>query len=77
MIAHIANVPFDLTRRATIISELLGSAPPIGALAAAIAIGFAKVTGHEVVPADLREKEAKRASELEALYGSDEWTWRR
>ena len=77
VVARIANVPFELAGRATTISELLGSAPSIPALADAIVTGFKQVTGRAIIPAELRENEAKRASELEALYASAEWTWRR
>jgi lipoate-protein ligase A len=76
-VGRIAAVPFDVSGRATTLAALLGSTPPMRALTAAIAAGFEAVTGYAVVQADVGGATAERASELEALYRSDEWTWRR
>jgi lipoate-protein ligase A len=77
VVASLANVPFDLQGRATTIAALLGSAPPLGLLCDSIAHGFQEATGFPISPAELSGQTRKRASELEALYRSPEWTWRR
>jgi lipoate-protein ligase A len=76
-VARIAAVPFELHGRATTLTTLLGAVPARAALADAIAAGFADVTGFPVLAGEVDEATAKRASELEALYSSDAWTWRR
>ncbi|HEY0304656.1 MAG TPA: lipoate--protein ligase family protein [Longimicrobiales bacterium] len=77
VVARLASVPFDLQGRATTITELLGSAPPLTLLRDSIAAGFEEATRHQVSPAGLSGHTRKRASELEALYRSADWTWRR
>lgn len=77
VVARIASVPFDLTGRATNLKALLGDLPALSALSAAIGAGFEQVCGFAVVRCELPGATAKRASELEALYQSAEWTWRR
>lgn len=77
VVARIATVPFDLSGRATTLAALLGAPPSISALTHTIATGFEKICGVPVVCSTLDTQTAKRASELEALYASDEWTWRR
>jgi lipoate-protein ligase A len=77
VVASIAAVPFQLNGRATTLAALLGAVPPRTELIAAMAAGFAEVTGYEVVAGVLGEATVQRASQLEALYGSDDWTWRR
>jgi lipoyl(octanoyl) transferase len=77
VVASLANVPFDLHGRATTITALLGYAPSLLLLRDSIAAGFEQATGYRVMAAELSEPIMKRASELEALYRSSEWTWRR
>ncbi len=77
VVNRIATVAFDLTGRATTLTALLGSIPPLPAFTASIAAGFEAVTGQAVIPSDVCGATTKRASELEALYRSAEWTWRR
>lgn len=77
VVARLTTEPFDLRGRATTIAALLGTAPPLAALCDSIAAGFEEVTGHATVPAQLSDWTSQRASDLEALYGSAGWTWRR
>jgi lipoate-protein ligase A len=77
VVGRMAAVPFDLSGRATTLAALLGSTPPWPALTAALAAGFAEATGYAVIAGEVGEQTAQRASELEALYRSPEWTWRR
>jgi lipoate-protein ligase A len=77
VVARVASVPFDVSGRATTLTALLGYTPPAHMLAKAIASGFEDATGYPVTPAVLGAATAQRASELEALYRSPEWTWRR
>ena len=77
VVATLSTVPFDVQGRATTVVDLLHSTPPLAHLCAAIAAGFEEVTNQRAVPAELVDDEKKRASELEALYRSAEWTWRR
>lgn len=77
VVSRIAAVSFDLGGRATTLTALLGAAPALDALSAAIVAGFEEATGCRVRAGTLDTAVAERASELEALYGSPEWTWRR
>lgn len=76
-VARIATVPFELAGRATTISALIGCTPPLAAMAAAIAEGFEESCELRVVRGELLDETAMRAAELEAMYRSAEWTWRR
>ena len=76
-VQQIARVPFDLAGRATTLTALLGAPPDPASLAQSIAAGFAKVTGYHIEAGKLDRRTAERASELEALYRSADWTWRR
>ena len=77
VVASLALVPFDLQQRATTVTALLESSPPLSQLRDAIAAGFGTATNRAVVSTQLADEIRKRASELEALYRSAEWTWRR
>ncbi len=77
VVASLATVPFDVQGRATTVADLLGATPQLTHLRTAIAEGFEDATNHRVVSTGLADEERKRASELEALYRSPEWTWRR
>lgn len=76
-VRQIATVPFDLSGRATTIRSLLASVPPLADIAEAICRGFEEVCEVEVVVGTLPDETRARAIELETLYRSDEWTWRR
>jgi lipoate-protein ligase A len=77
VVGQVASVPFDVSGRATTLTALLGYTPPPEMLISAITSGFEDATGGSVTPGAVCEEAAKRASELEALYRSPEWTWRR
>jgi lipoate-protein ligase A len=77
VVGRIATVPFDLAGRATTLKALLGGAPALDALTAAIVAGFEEVTGYRCRAGAVCTQTAERASELEALYRSPAWTWRR
>jgi lipoate-protein ligase A len=76
-VARIATQPFALQGRATTLAALLGSVPSLDALLDAIAAGFESETGLSVATRQVAPDTARRASELEALYRSAAWTWRR
>jgi hypothetical protein len=57
--------------------ELMGDVPAWPALGAAIALGFEVVFGTRLAPHSLGDHEAERAADLEQVYRSDAWTWRR
>jgi lipoate-protein ligase A len=77
VVARLALVPYELIGRATTVTALLGAAPPLATLCDAIVAGFAEVTGLRSERAGIAFATAERASVLEALYRSAEWTWRR
>lgn len=77
IVARIAAVPFDLSGRATTVHTLLGVAPACAELTNALAAGFEDICNLPVARSVLSDETAKRASELEALYASNDWTWRR
>ena len=77
VVASLAVVPFEVQGRATTIAQLLGSAPPLATLRDAIAAGFEGMTSASLHPAEVSKVTRQRASELEALYGSADWIWRR
>ena len=77
VVARLARVPFELHDRATTVAALLGGVPSLATLCDAIAAGFAAVTGLRAERRELAAVAAERASVLEALYRSAEWTWRR
>jgi lipoate-protein ligase A len=77
VVSRIATVPFELHGQATTIAAIQGSLPPLPALVDAIAAGFEATAQLPVTPTPVSAADAKRASELEALYHSPEWTWRR
>ena len=76
-VARIALVPFELAGRATTLAALLGASPDVATLAQSIAAGFAEGTGYRMEAGKLDQSTAERASDLEALYRSADWTWRR
>ncbi len=59
------------------LSELLSAVPPIEQIAAALAASFAQVCGIRLAPAELSRQQLDRAGQLEELYASEQWTWRR
>jgi lipoyl(octanoyl) transferase len=67
-----ATAPGSITLR-----ELLGAAPDCAALATAVAEGFAAACGTRLAPDALVRHESARVAQLEAVYGGQEWTWRR
>ena len=77
IVSRIAAVPFELNGQATTIAATQGSVPSLEALVDALAAGFETATQLVVKPLVVASAEVKRASELEALYHSPEWTWRR
>jgi lipoate-protein ligase A len=77
VVSRMTTTPFELQGRATTLTALLGAAPPLPELVSALAAGFEESTGWQVAAGRLDIETAKRASELEALYRSDDWTWRR
>ena len=76
-VQQIASVPFDLTGRATSLHELLGFVPDVSSAAHEVGRGFESVFGVSLVPAQLPASVERRAAELEPMYRSAEWTWRR
>ena len=76
-VASLAMVSYDVQDRATTVTALLGCAPRLNSLRDAIAAGFEEATCLAARHAELSGDTTKRASELEALYRSAEWTWRR
>jgi lipoate-protein ligase A len=77
LVARISKMPFELNGRATTLAAILGAAPAVDALATAIAGGFEEVCDTPIVRSNLDAETEKRASILEALYESSDWTWRR
>jgi len=63
--------------RAASLAELLGAAPSVDALVAALRGGFAEAFGLPVEPAPPDVADAERVRELEAAYRDPAWTWRR
>ncbi|HSJ09695.1 MAG TPA: lipoate--protein ligase family protein [Longimicrobiales bacterium] len=59
------------------LAELLGAAPGWQELCDVVAAGFAAVFGTGLAPDALSDPERLRADELEELYGSADWTWRK
>jgi lipoyl(octanoyl) transferase len=59
------------------IAELCGSVPAWDDLIAAVTAGFAHVNGTRLAPDSLTAFETERALQLETIYGSAAWTWRR
>lgn len=59
------------------IAELCGGVPAWDDLTAAVTAGFAHVNGTRLAPDSLTAFETDRALQLETIYGSAAWTWRR
>jgi lipoate-protein ligase A len=76
-IGRIAAVPFDMSGRATSIIAVLGSLPDFAEIASALVAGFQDECGICLAPAQLSAGVAARVTELEQLYASTDWTWRR
>jgi len=76
-IGSIAAVPFDMSGRATSISAVLGALPDFDEMASAIAEGFRDACGICLAPGELSAGVVARVAELEQLYASSDWTWRR
>jgi lipoate-protein ligase A len=58
------------------LKSLLGTLPPVEALAAALEGGLALVLGGIWAPGSYQDEEEMAAEELQSHYSSDEWTWR-
>lgn len=67
----------EATSGSTTLAELLGRAVPPSELAVAVAEGFRSRCGICLAPDNLAREEETRMRELEGVYGSAEWTWRR
>lgn len=59
------------------LAELLGAAPAVGAVAAAVQCGFENVFGIRLAPQPLTCEELGRTADLETMYAAAGWTWRR
>ena len=59
------------------LDELLGQVPSPREISACLRSAFGAVCGTSLAPGELSRRELERAGQLEELYGSDEWTWRR
>ena len=77
VVSRIAGLPFDMSGRATSVKAVLGRIPELDAMIDAMRQGFAQVFGCAVTPSGIPAPIRQRASELEALYQSPDWTWRR
>jgi hypothetical protein len=76
-VSRIAGVPFDLGSAVTSIRAVAGKVPRPAEIAAEIAAGFEHVCGTRLAPSGQSPSLTARAAELEVLYRSSEWTWRR
>jgi lipoate-protein ligase A len=76
-VSRISGVPFDLGSAVTSIRAVAGNVPEPAEIAAEIAAGFEQVCGTRLAPSGQSPSLAARAAELEELYRSSEWTWRR
>jgi hypothetical protein len=76
-VQQIASVSRDLTGHATSMQELLGSVPEVSRVAQEIGRGFESVFGISLAPTRIPASIEQRAAELEPMYCSAEWTWRR
>lgn len=74
---RIAGVPFDLGAAVTSIRAVAPKVPEAAEIAAEIVAGFEQVCGTRLAPSGQSPGLAGRAAELEELYRSSEWTWRR
>ena len=74
---RIAGVPFDLGSAVTSIRDVAGTVPAPAEIASEIVAGFEQVCGTRLAPSGHSQSLAARAAELERLYRSSEWTWRR
>ncbi|HEY0673831.1 MAG TPA: biotin/lipoate A/B protein ligase family protein [Longimicrobiales bacterium] len=59
------------------LAELLPELPPVNEIARIFSASFAQLCGICLAPAELSRREIDRAEELEELYASEAWTWRR
>lgn len=75
-VSRIARVPFSLQGSATTVREVLGTVPTDREMIDALAAGFEEECGLAYDPEDA-EVVDERAHELQTLYSSEEWTWRR
>jgi lipoate-protein ligase A len=76
-VQQIASVSFDLTGRATSVHEQMGFVPDMPSAVHEVGRGFESVFGVSLVPSPVPANIEQRAAELEPLYRSAEWTWRR
>lgn len=77
LVSRIAGTPFDLAASVTSIRAITGAHPDPAEVAAEIVAGFEEVCGTRLAPTRASLSLAGRAAELEELYRSTEWTWRR
>ena len=59
------------------LDELLPKVPSAAEISAALRDAFGAVCGTCLAPGELSRRELERANELEELYASESWTWRR
>src|SRR5690606_36316209 len=59
------------------LEDLVGRAPAVADLEAALSMGFEMVFGTRLAPGTLIREEIDRVHELTRHYQSDDWTWRR
>jgi lipoate-protein ligase A len=59
------------------LDELLKTVPAVTEISAALRAAFGAVCGTCLAPAELSRRELERAGQLEELYASESWTWRR
>jgi lipoate-protein ligase A len=59
------------------LDELMESVPSATEITASLRAAFGAVCGTCLAPAELSRRELERADQLEELYASESWTWRR
>jgi lipoyl(octanoyl) transferase len=77
LVNRIGGTPFDLGSSVTSIRSIVGTILDSGKIAAEIVAGFEEVCGTRLAPSGASLSPAGRVAELERLYRSSEWTWRR
>lgn len=77
LVSRIAAKPYDLAGSVTSIRAITGTRPDTLEVAAEIVAGFEEVCGTRLAPSRASVGLAGRVAELEVLYRSTEWTWRR
>ena len=59
------------------LDELLETVPAVSEISASLRDAFGAVCGTCLAPGELSRRELERAGQLEELYASESWTWRR